>query len=139
MACRKYSLQHWLTHATHTLKTHLSRFRFGLCDAAGHDVLDGPVRAPLPVPGGAHDRRRRPAVLRAQEAREKLVALPAQVRDGGGRVPEGQQEAAHRRPGHRLGGDGLPQPRRTPVRLHANPSHLHEDEPQGAAGDYRTP
>lgn len=48
--------------------------------AAGHDVLDRPVRAPLPLPGGAVDRLRRSAVLCAQASREGIFALPAQVR-----------------------------------------------------------
>lgn len=54
--------------------------------------------------------------------------------DGRGGVSQGLQEAAHRRPGDRLGGDRLPEPDRAPVRLHAHAGHLHADQPQGAAG-----
>lgn len=50
--------------------------------AAGHDLLDGPVRAALPLPGGegAGHRLRRPALLRAQATRQGLLAVSAQVR-----------------------------------------------------------
>lgn len=57
--------------------------------------------------------------------------LPA---DGRRSVPEGLQEASDRRPRDRLGGDGLPEPDRSPVRLHADAGHLHAHQPQGAAG-----
>ena len=52
-------------------------------------------------------------------------AGPGTKRPGGG-VAEGQQEAAHRRPGHRLGGNCLPQPRDTHVRLQDHRGNMHE-------------
>ena len=52
-------------------------------------------------------------------------AGPGTKRPGGG-VAEGQQEAAHRRPGHRLGGNCLPQPRDTHVRLQDHCGNMYE-------------
>lgn len=52
--------------------------------------------------------------------------------DRRGGVPEGFEETADRRPRDRLGGDGLSQPHRAPVRLHPHPRHLHADQPQRA-------
>lgn len=63
-----------------------------------------------------------------------LSVTELRVADGRGGVPQGLQEAAHRRPRDRLGGDRVPEPHRAPVRLHAHAGHLHADQPQGAAG-----
>lgn len=49
-------------------------------------------------------------------------------------VPQGFEKAAHRRPRDRLGGDGVLELDRPPVRLHAHAGHLHAHQPQGAAG-----
>lgn len=72
--------------------------------------------------------------IRRNEIFDSPAARPASsFADGRGGVSEGLQEAAHRRPGDRLGGDRLSEPDRAPVRLYAHAGHLHPHQPQGAA------